>query len=293
MNYQVTHTTTYQYSDTVDLCYNEARIKPRSFSRQRVLSCRQTISPHPDDYRERTDFFGNTAAFFSIQKPYRKLVVSVQSEVEVLGNQGRDPLLESISWEDTLQTLASSHDFQTLNARQHTMASPLVPVFADLNRYARQFVEPGKPVVQVGRDLMSAIYHDFAYVPGFTTITTSLHEVMKHRQGVCQDFAHVAIGCLRSLGLAASYISGYLETVPPPGQEKLVGADASHAWFTLYVPSWGWVHFDPTNNLIADQQHIVCAWGRDYSDIIPLNGVVYSSGQDEIEVSVDVRRLEG
>ncbi|ADU65191.1 transglutaminase family protein [Desulfurispirillum indicum] len=291
MMFRVTHTTTYSYSDSVDLCYNETRIKPRSFSRQVVQSSSMNITPSADDYRERTDFFGNYVSYFCMQKPYREMIIKVISDVKILGNQGRDPLQQPISWEETLKTLSSCLDEPTINARQYTMASPLVPVFPELREYVSQYLEPEKPLVLVARDLMAGIFHDFRYVPGFTTITTSLTEVMRHRQGVCQDFAHVAIGCLRSIGLAAGYMSGYLETLPPPGQEKLVGADASHAWFTVYVPGWGWVHFDPTNNQLPDQQHIVCAWGRDYSDIIPINGVVYSSGKDELEVSVDVSRI--
>ena len=157
--------------------------------------------------------------------------------------------------------------------------------------YAIPSFPVGRPIVDAVDDLVKRIHRDFTYDPQFTTIATPLLDVLKHRRGVCQDFAHVAIACLRSLGLAARYVSGYIETIPPAGQARLVGADASHAWFSLYVPEWGWLDFDPTNNQMASDQHIILAVGRDYQDVTPLKGVLFGGGKHQLDVSVDVERL--
>lgn len=148
----------------------------------------------------------------------------------------------------------------------------------------------GRPLLDAARDLTRRIYQDFTYDPHFTTVATPLDQVLENRRGVCQDFAHLAIGCLRSMGLAARYISGYLETIPPPGQPRMEGADASHAWLAVYLPTLGWVEFDPTNDCMPGEQHITLAWGRDYGDVVPLKGIMSGGGSHELEVGVDVKR---
>jgi transglutaminase-like putative cysteine protease len=169
--------------------------------------------------------------------------------------------------------------------------TPVTSFEAGITNYALQSFTPGRPIYEAVYNLMGRIYKDFEFKPGFTTIATPLSEVMKQRKGVCQDFAHVGIACLRSIGLPARYVSGYIETLPPPGVEKLVGVDASHAWFSVFIPNIGWLDFDPTNNVVPSDQHITIGWGRDYFDITPLKGVILSSGPHRLSVSVDVRRV--
>jgi len=179
-----------------------------------------------------------------------------------------------------------------LDAKQYVLDSPMVTTTQELADYARASFLPGRPLVDVVSDLMQRIYTDFTYDPAFTTIATPLSTVLAHRRGVCQDFAHLAIGCLRSFGLSARYISGYVETLPEPGKPRLIGADASHAWFAVYLPGVGWLDFDPTNNKLPYDQHITLAWGRDYADVTPLKGIAFGGGQHTLSVSVDVLRLE-
>ena len=166
----------------------------------------------------------------------------------------------------------------------------MVPMIPELHDYAEKSFAKGRPLLEAVEDLTTRLYTDFTYDPGFTTIATPLADVVKHRRGVCQDFAHLGIACLRALGLAARYVSGYIETDPPPDQEPLEGADASHAWFSVYLPQFGWIDFDPTNNQIPADRHITVAWGRDYADVTPLKGVVFGSGTHELSVSVDCKR---
>ncbi|HQT25374.1 MAG TPA: transglutaminase family protein, partial [Burkholderiales bacterium] len=178
------------------------------------------------------------------------------------------------------------------DALQYALDSPFVMTSSELMAYAGPSFTPGRPLLEAVQDLMQRIHADFTYDPGFTTLATPLSEVLAHRRGVCQDFAHLAIGCLRSRGLAARYVSGYIETLPFPGKEKLVGADASHAWFSVYMPELGWMDFDPTNNQIPADRHIVVAWGRDYGDVTPLKGVIFGGGDHELAVSVEVRNMD-
>ena len=190
------------------------------------------------------------------------------------------------------QRLHQSADPECLTAREFLLDSPMIQQHADLAHYAAAFFPDDRPFLSAVMDLTEKIYTDFTYDPGFSDVATPLSDVLKHKRGVCQDFAHFAIGCLRSLGYPARYVSGYLETLPPPGQEKLVGADATHAWFGVFSPGEGWFEFDPTNNKMASEQHITTAWGRDYSDVTPLKGVIFGGGkQHTLSVSVDVQRL--
>ena len=314
MKYRITHSTLYQYSQLVGLCQNEARLHPRDFWRQQCQSCRFDISPEPSDFNERIDFFGNHVAYFAIQQAHQRLMVSAISEVTVFPRQSHDDLANCLTWEQVRnqlqeapvqaqlqtqsqrllqsQTQQQNHYDGLLDAKLYLLDSPMVISSAELANYAQSSFQPNRPLVQVVADLMRRIHVDFIYDPSFTTIATPLSDVLHFRRGVCQDFAHLAIGCLRSMGIAARYISGYVETQPQPGKQRLVGADASHAWFAVYVPDTGWLEFDPTNNKLPFDQHITLAWGRDYTDVTPLKGIAFGGGQHSLSVSVDVLRLE-
>jgi len=303
MKYRVMHTTEFIYDAQVGLCHNEARLQPQALSYQKVLASALQIDPLPHDYYERLDYFGNRTSYFSIQQPHDQLVVTATSEVEVAapvlfdsaGSLVRESSLfdkvENLSWESARERLRRDRCAEVIEVSQFVFDSPMVSVEELLADFARPSFPPGKPLDEAVHDLTQRIYREFKYDPEFSTLATPLHEVMEHRSGVCQDFAHLAIGCLRSQGLAARYVSGYIETDPPAGKERLVGADASHAWFSVYVPDRGWLDFDPTNNQIAGERHITLAWGRDYTDVTPLKGVVFGGGKHTLRVAVDVRRI--
>lgn len=239
---------------------------------------------------ERFDFFDNRVVYFAVQDIHKQLEVQVKTRVEV---QQR-PFSESspaLPWEETLQRLHQDPDPEIIEARQFVLPSPFIPLTQPLYDYANASFAPGRPVLEAVRALTQRIHQEFTYDPHFTTVATPVSEVLENRRGVCQDFAHFGIGCLRSLGLAARYVSGYLETVPPPGQPRLVGADASHAWFAVYLPGEGWAEFDPTNDCMASEKHITLAWGRDYGDVAPLKGVMSGGGSHTLTVAVDVLPL--
>jgi len=294
VKYRVTHTTEYRYEGgEVSSSYSVAHLVPRRLGHQACLSSDLAISPKPLDYRERFDFFDNRTSFFSIHEPHRSLRVTATSEIDVTAPGGQLQLQESEAWDVFAARLRTDPDPEVVSARQFLLDSPLVSGSRDLLDYAEPSFAPGRPLVDAVVDLTSRIHRDFDYEPGSTKITTGLHEVLERRQGVCQDFAHLTIGCLRSVGLAARYVSGYLETLPPPGQPKLVGVDASHAWLSVFVPSTGWLDLDPTNDRVPNERYITTAWGRDYADVTPLKGVVFSSAKKQkLDVSVDVARLD-
>ena len=321
MKYRITHSTLYQYSQPVGLCQNEARLRPRNFWRQQCQSCHFDISPEPSDFHERIDDFGNHVTYFAVQQAHQRLMVTVVSEVTVFPRKSNSDLSSCVTWEqarDQLQevlgkelqqnqcqqqafseTVQRQSQNQAQNfcdeiqdAKLYLMDSPMVIASAELADFAQSSFQPNRPLVQAVTDLMRRIHLDFTYDPSFTTIATPLSDVLNFRRGVCQDFAHLAIGCLRSMGIAARYVSGYVETQPEFGKQRLVGADASHAWFAVYVPDSGWLEFDPTNNKLPFDQHITLAWGRDYTDVTPLKGIAFGGGQHILSVSVDVHRLE-
>jgi transglutaminase-like putative cysteine protease len=311
VKYRITHTTFYHYSQPVGLCQNEARLQPRIFWRQQCHNSRFDIKPTPMDFSERIDFFGNRVAYFAIQQPHIQLIVTAISEVTIFPRQNNLDLFNQMTWEQVrsllqetpVQGQAQSQQGQIqlqnqdqaveiLDARQYILDSPMVTITPELADYAQSSFLPNRALVDVVHDLMQRIYKDFTYDPAFTTIATPLSEVLSFRRGVCQDFAHLAIACLRAYGMAARYISGYVETLPEPGKPRLVGADASHAWFSVYIPGTGWLDFDPTNNTVPLDQHITLAWGRDYADVTPLKGIAFGGGQHTLSVSVDVLRLE-
>jgi transglutaminase-like putative cysteine protease len=290
MNYTIIHKTTYTYFEPVSLCHNIARLVPRSTDRQYCKNAVVEIFPLPEMLNGYEDFFGNKVIYFSIEKEHRELSVTVTSEIEKIasGEKVSDGAGNLSLEEVKRELLAPSPD--SAEFRQYVFETAMTSWNDQIEAYAKLSFRTGRPVFEAAIELMHRIYTDFEYKPGLTTISTPLSIVMQQRKGVCQDFAHFAIACARSVGLAARYVSGYVETISPEGTEKLIGVDASHAWFSIFIPNMGWMDFDPTNNLIPADQHITIGWGRDYADIAPLKGILVSSGQHELAVSVDVKR---
>lgn len=291
MTFTVIHKTTYTYFEPVSMCHHIAMLVPRDTEGQFCRNARVKIHPQPDRLNEYVDFFGNKVIYFSIEKEHGQLTVSVRSEIEkgrgVTG--ARPPLPEAARpLSEPVRSEPAPPDPEEI--KQFIFATPMTEWDDDIAAYAAQSFMPGRPVFEAATDLMRRIYTDFAFKPGFTTVSTPLSVVMRERKGVCQDFAHLGIACVRSAGLPARYVSGYIETISPPGVEKLSGVDASHAWFSVYIPGRGWVDFDPTNNVIPGDQHITIGWGREYADIAPLKGIILSSGGHALKVSVDVKR---
>ncbi len=288
--YRITHTTEYKYYGPVGLCHNIAKLLPRDTDTQECKSTEITILPRPEVLDEYEDFYGNKVIYFAIQQEHEALTVTVKSDI--IKKMAANPEFNwyaRAGWEEIKLLIQESTEY--IDARQYTATTPMTEYNTEIKNYALLSFAAGKTLLEAATDIMARIFKDFAFTPGFTTITTPATEVFKARKGVCQDFAHLAIACLKSLGLPARYVSGYVETLPPPGEEKLVGVDASHAWFSVYIPGMGWMDFDPTNNTIPGSQHVTIGWGRDYTDICPLKGVILSSGPHELQVSVDMRRV--
>lgn len=292
MKYRVIHETRYVYTETASLCHSVARLTPRNLPGQKLLRSQVIIDPVPSAYREHTDIFANTMCYFALQQPHEHLTVTAASEVELTRDRAVGNLAKEQSWEQARAVLLRDGAAEYLDARPFILPSPQVAPSAELAAFAAASFRPGRPILEALQSLMEQIHREFSFVPGYTTVSTPLHEVLQHRKGVCQDFAHLGIGCLRTLGLAARYVSGYLETMPPPGKAKLRGADVSHAWYAVFVPGLGWVDYDPTNNLLPANQHITIAVGRDYSDVVPVKGVIFGGGSQQLFVSVDMERLD-
>ena len=293
MTFQISHTTSYEYSSGVTFCHNIATIKPKDMLGQTLLEYNLEISPTPTEISDKLDFFGNTVTRFSIQKHHEKLTVTAKSKVE--RDYTLQPNIEDsvsgkkITLVEAIKTLKSNNT-DNLEVRQFILESILVAkITPDIKAYAEVSFKPNRPIFAAAFELMQRIFTDFDFDTEVTNVATPIHDVMKQKKGVCQDFAQIAIACVRSIGLPARYVSGYIETLPPPGKEKLVGTDASHAWFSVFIPTFGWVDFDPTNNQIPKNQHIIVSYGRDYYDVPPLKGVIYSTGKNKMKVAVDIR----
>jgi transglutaminase-like putative cysteine protease len=264
---------------------------PRTAEGQTCRTTRVVIDPTPDDLRERIDYFGNRAAFYAIHSEHTSLTVTTTSDLSV--TRGGLGLLDAPAWEAVRDRTASPGLDDGWEQTDFLIDSPLVPASPELADYAARSFTPGRPVLDALLHLAQRIQADFEYEPGSTSVTTTVDDVLAARKGVCQDFAHLAIGCLRSLGLAARYVSGYLETEPPAGRERLQGADVSHAWAALWIPGSGWVDVDPTNQQFVEDRYVTTAWGRDYADVPPLKGVIFTKGlEHELDVVVDVVRLD-
>ena len=292
MKYRIKHTTRYRYEAPVSMCFNEARMSPLNSMHQTCAKNRFVIHPIPDSMHKRFDYFGNNVTSFDILQPHRELSVTVHSEVQVIDHSQQSLFAGSRSWEQVRDSVRTSSDPEVIPQREYLLPSPLIPIMSELQAYAQVSFTEGRDIMEAVRELTERIFKEFKYDPSFTSISTPLETVLEHRRGVCQDFAHLAIACVRSMGVPAAYISGYLETLPPPGQEKLEGADASHAWFAVYMLEDGWMQFDPTNNQMPNDQYITLAFGRDFADVTPLKGVIYGGDEHELDVFVDVKRME-
>ncbi len=290
MNYRITHRTIYEYAEPVAVSHHAARVEPRVTAVQSRTDWRIAISPEPAVQVQRPDFFGNRVCFFAIQQLHARMEVTATSVVSV-GRRTVPPADQTEPWEQVARRYRDPVAPEAINAYQFVFGSPLVQPQPEFAEYARESFPAGRPLLAGVLDLNRRIFADFAYDPVATTIATPLAEVWEKRRGVCQDFAHIAIACLRSLGLPASYVSGYLRTLPPPGKPRLVGADATHAWFSVHCPGFGWVDFDPTNNCLPSDEHITVAYGRDFSDVSPVMGILTGGGSHTVMVAVDVEPL--
>ncbi len=286
--YRITHRTTYYYEADVSASYGRMRLLPRDLpGQQRCLESRVSIDPAPGDHSQHVDLFGNRVDYMSIHEPHRMLTITAQSLVEV-DAPGPLPIAGDQPWESVAAAVGRGGP-DDVDAVHFALDSPRVAANADFAAYAEPSFWPGRPIAEALLDLSSRIHRDFEFVPAETDVDTPVEEVLEGRKGVCQDFAHVGIGCLRALGLPARYVSGYLETDPPPGLPKLSGADVSHAWFAVLVPGAGWIDVDPTNDQVPGERYVVTAYGRDYSDVAPVSGVIYTRGRTtSLEVIVDV-----
>ena len=289
MAYEITHRTEYRYSSTVSSSFGEIVMLPRDLPSQVCVHSQLTIDPKPHDLRERFDFFGNRVAYFAVLAPHTRLSVTASCLVQINGRRSELAGAGETPWEQVRDRIRAGLDADALDACQFVLDSPLVTISEQLVGYATPSFPAGRPMLAALRDLSSRIYRDFDYVPGATGVTTTIEEVFERKAGVCQDFAHLAVGCLRSLGLAARYVSGYLETQPPPGMARLAGVDRSHAWVSAFVPDAGWVDTDPTNDQLVNDRYVTTAWGRDYADVPPVKGVIFTqSDKHELTVAVDV-----
>ncbi|MBV8965762.1 MAG: transglutaminase family protein, partial [Mycobacteriaceae bacterium] len=288
--YAVTHRTEYRYSDVVTSSYGRGFLTPRDLARQRCLRHELRIDPHPADRSTSRDGYGNISTYFHVVTAHRALSVTSASVVEV------DPVppheysagAAVASWEAARPTGAAG-----ALATEFSLDLQPPEITEAVRDYAAASLPRGRPLIDALGDLASRIYADFTYQSGSTTVSTLVDEVLAAREGVCQDFARLAIACLRANGLAASYVSGYLATDPPAGRERMVGIDATHAWAAVWTPGEKWLGFDPTNDQMVDERYIVVGWGRDYADIPPLRGIIYTdSERSVIDVSVDVVPFE-
>ena len=289
MTFKVVHRTEYRYDREVFSTYGEARLHPRELTGQRCYSTTLSVDPFPEEYRVRKDFFGNRVAHYAVLEPHTALVVTATSVVDVRGRQMLLPSAGGHLWETVRADLRTSTDPEALDARQFTLPSPAAGPSPRAADYVAESFSPGRPLLEALADLTARIGADFEYQPGSTDVDTTVDELLTRGAGVCQDFAHLTITGLRALGLSARYVSGYLETEPPQGMERLQGADVSHAWVGVFVPGPGWIDLDPTNDQFVDDRYVTVAWGRDYSDVPPLKGVIFTESEShELAVSVDV-----
>lgn len=291
MRYDISHRTIYGYAIDVSVSHHVARMMPRTLPHQRCLSHDLTIDPNPSLVTHREDYFGNRATFFTVASSHRTLIVASQSRVDVSAREW--PAANGTpAWETVRDLFVGGAACAEVEAQEFIFPSAFVPPLPQLGAYAAASFPAGRPVLEGVLDLMQRMAADFTFDPKATTVATPLGDVIKNRRGVCQDFAHFQIGCLRALGLPARYVSGYLETLPPPGKPKLVGADASHAWVQVFIPGFGWADVDPTNNLMPSERHITLAVGRDFDDVSPLRGVIVGGGKHQLTVAVDVNPVK-
>jgi transglutaminase-like putative cysteine protease len=290
MRYRVRHVTTYHYAEPVAISHNVLHLAPRDTARQRVGEQRLTITPEPALTQDRLDYFGNRTTAATVQEAHTVLILAAESVVDV------DPAPQpdedaGTPWEAVAEALRRGDGGdELLTAAEYAYPSPLIPASVATRALAAPHLTPGRPLPAAVLELTRAIHRDFAYDPKATTVTTAVETVLRLRRGVCQDFAQVMIAALRSHGLAARYVSGYLETDPPPGKPRLQGADASHAWVQVFDPALGWLDYDPTNGIIPGDRHVTVGWGRDFNDVSPAKGMILGGGSSTVAVAVDVLR---
>jgi transglutaminase-like putative cysteine protease len=281
---QIAHETSYRYTPLVRTARHLAHLCPRVTATQQLLSHRLEIAPEPAQRSEAFDAWGNALAFFSLRVAHDALRVTAQSIVQTAPVPA---VASTIAWEAVRERLRYRRDGRYEPAAEFAFASPQVPRDPQFAAYAAPSFPPGRPLLEAAQDLMRRIHADFEYHTAATDVGTPALHALRLRQGVCQDFAHVMLGCLRSLGLAARYVSGYLLTQPPPGATRLVGSDASHAWVSVHLPG-AWVDFDPTNCRAPGEDYVTLAFGRDYGDVSPLRGVIRGGARHELQVAVTV-----
>lgn len=285
MEYSVRHRTTYRYLHEVSYSCHVAHLTPRETLSQKVDRSRTAISIPPARRQQRADYFGNTIEWFAIDQPH--VILEIVSESRIRVETGDTVAAGGEPWTNVKALLETAEDEATRDASQYLFDSPLVGSNAAITAYAEKSFPSARPIADGTRDLMNRIHKDFRYDNTVTDAATPVARVFDVRAGVCQDLAHAGVACLRALGLAGRYVSGYLATKPPAGQPRLIGADASHAWFSVWTAE-GWLDFDPTNNMCPGEGHITLAWGRDYTDVAPINGIVTGGGPHMVEVGVDV-----
>ena len=297
MIYRVRHETLYLYSEPVATSHNEAHLLPRALPRQSLVNLELRCDPTPETVVWHRDYFGNDVVFLAVDEPHERLVIRTECRVDVRAS-GPIDALRSPAWETVAARVRNDRAPEWLEAFEMVFPSTYVPVSDALAAYARPSFAAGRPLAAGAIDLSHRIHTEFGYDPAATQLATPVEEVLRDRHGVCQDFAHLMIGCLRSLGIPARYVSGYLRSAPSPieaakpeepGDTAFVGAEASHAWVSFFCPANGWVDVDPTNDLVPGEGHIVLAWGRDYEDVSPVKGVTLGGGGHEIRVAVEVR----
>jgi transglutaminase-like putative cysteine protease len=290
--FRVVHRTSYRYGATMTDGYSIACLIPRPTEYQVVHEADVSLVPPASEWDSYLDAFGNLVNQFGLHEPHTEMTVEAVSVVEVIE---RPPPTDGTPWERVVELLAVAEGDLAIDVGSFRSSSALVDVSAfdsGLHQIAADVFTPGRPIIEAVRDLCVRIFEEFEFDPHFSNVATPLDAVLAARRGVCQDFAHLAIGCLRSIGLAARYVSGYIETLPPPGEERLVGADASHAWCSVWTPIDGWVDFDPTNGHLPANDHVTVAWGRDYADVTPVRGVMIGPAtSQDLYVSVDVARI--
>lgn len=287
MTYELTHSTSYEYLNPVSLSHHLLRLHPRELPQQKCLRNKLEIQPAAALTHSHQDYFGNEVTFVTVEGSHKNLLITSRSRVEM--NDAATPAPENTpAWETVRDLCQSPEPNETWDAREFTFPSPRIQPQPEFAVYASPSFAAGRPVLEAVLDLTARIHADFKFDSKATTVATPLDDVVKNRRGVCQDFAHFEIACLRAMGIPARYVSGYLETDPPPGKPRLAGADASHAWISFFCPGAGWIDIDPTNNILPSTRHLTVAWGRDYSDVSPIRGVILGSGDHALKVAVDV-----
>ena len=292
VRYRVVHETRYTYQSLVSLSQQFLHLSPRSFQYQSTESHRIVIDPHEQDASAGLDYFGNLTRHATLTEPHKHLLVHAESTVSLAPRPSLEQIKGTQAWESVRAMMLQLRGPLMQDAWRYLYASPHVSLSAGLVQYARPSFAPGRPLLDAVQSLTERIFDDFEFDGEATDISTPLEQVLAGRRGVCQDFAQLMIGCLRGLGLPARYVSGYILTHPPEGQPRMIGADASHAWVSVFCPDLGWVDFDPTNRCLVQFEHITLGWGRDFGDVTPMRGIVLGGGEQTLQVNVTVTPLD-